>query len=134
MPGGYADGHVLDPDASPMRIVRAMELEGVRVQGDTAEGWVRFEQLGETLGEGSNTRRIRQNVRSERIAYRLRLTEAGWRVLDPPLPRVSIVATRDFLLESLEAMQRLSQRQPLGENQRGYIQSLTRQLEELETL
>jgi hypothetical protein len=79
--------------ANPLFIVKSYEIVNVSIKDKNhATAIVKYDRLARAKGTNKDWVReiIPERVKDEAVRYNLINTKEGWKVLDPPLPRISI--------------------------------------------
>ena len=115
------------PEGDNLVVVKTYKISTVTVHADHAEAIVNFETMFASKGEGE-PRSFEKSMKQETVTYQLVMLNNKWKIIDPPLPRVSYDRFISFLLNQINITQKIinsgkasnSQKELLGKQKADY--------------
>ena len=92
------------PETDNVVVVKTYRISTVTVRSDRAEAIVIFETLFVSKGE---PRSFEKSIKQDVVTYKLILMNKKWKIIDPPLPRVSYDRFISFLLDQIDIVQKI---------------------------
>lgn len=127
-------GQIVDATADPIDIVQDYTVENVKSDGQGVSVDVVFRKIAKAYYHG-NTRVIASEIQQVTVRYEMAFVSGGWRIFNPPLPRVGADAVLNSLRLRVQGMDSLfKDKSQMSVAQRRTYEGYESQFEQLQQL